>query len=286
MEIINGHTGKAHVTAEQSRDLNQGIVGTESYVLNVGDKLRMEVVSNNEIRIHDGIIVHQGCAASIGKNKYDSLTIENGTQGQKRIDLIVARYSRQSDGVESVDTMVIKGTPVASNPQAPTYKTGDIQSGDTVDMPLYSVELDGLSIVGTTSFYKTVKCAASLSRKCAYSYDNYVSPEVTINAGNGSYVLETSTIITYGGKCMISVYGGIRTSASAVRAGLMVSVDGKRAAYAITCSTSGTNVISTGVMELDAGSHEIKMELYCDASQNASVTLCKEHKYGMTCMEV
>ena len=84
----NGHTGKAHVTAEQSRDLNQGIVGTESYVLDVGDKLRMEVVSNNEIRIHDGIIVHQGCAASIGKNKYDSLTIENGTQGQKRIDLI------------------------------------------------------------------------------------------------------------------------------------------------------------------------------------------------------
>lgn len=286
MEIINGHTGKAHVTAEQSRDLNQGIVGTDSYVMDVGDKLRMEVVSNNEIRIHDGIIVHQGCAASIGKNKYDSLTIENGTQGQKRIDLIVARYSRQSDGVESVDTMVIKGTPVASNPQIPMCKAGDIQLGDTVDMPLYSVELDGLSIVSTLRLYKTVSPAAKLSGKCAYSYDDCVSPEVTINAGNGSYVLETSTITTYGGKCLISVYGRIRTSASAVRAGLMVSIDGERAAYAITCSTSETNVISTGVMELDAGSHEIKMELYCDASQNASVTLCKEHKYGMTCMEV
>lgn len=286
MEIINGHTGKAHVTAEQSRDLNQGIVGTESYVLDVGDKLRMEVVSNNEIRIHDGIIVHQGCAASIGKNKYDSLTIENGTQGQKRIDLIVARYSRQSDGVESVDTMVIKGTSVASNPQAPTYKMGDIQLGDTVDMPLYTVELDGLSIVSISRLYKTVSPAAKLSGKCAYSYDDYIAPEIVVNAGEGSYTIKTDTIHTSGGKCLVTVYGALKTSASAVAASLQVNVGGKMAAYARTCSTTGVNVIGTGVVELDAGDYEIEMTIRPEASQNASATLCKYHELGMTCMEV
>ena len=68
MEIITGYVGKAHVKAEQDRDINQGIIGPGSYVLKTGMQLAAEVSSNNEIKIRDGVLMHQGCAASIKKN--------------------------------------------------------------------------------------------------------------------------------------------------------------------------------------------------------------------------
>ena len=48
MEIITGYTGKPHVTAEQDRDVNEGIFDTGSFVLKTGSQLAAELVSNNE----------------------------------------------------------------------------------------------------------------------------------------------------------------------------------------------------------------------------------------------
>lgn len=167
MDIITGYVGSPHVTAEQDRDINIGIFGAESYVLRTGSQLKAEVSSNNEIKIRDGVIMHQGCAASIKKNTYDSLTIVNGSQGMKRIDLIVARYSRnQSTKVESLTLKVIQGTPVTGTPSAPGYTTGDIQAGDLVaDMPLYQVVINGLNITEVKQVFNTVDTVAELNSK-------------------------------------------------------------------------------------------------------------------------
>jgi len=167
MDIITGYVGSPHVTAEQDRDINIGIFGAESYVLRTGSRLKAEVSSNNEIKIRDGVIMHQGCAASIKKNTYDSLTIVNGSQGMKRIDLIVARYSRnQSTKVESLTLKVIQGTPVTGTPSAPGYTTGDIQAGDLVaDMPLYQVVINGLNITEVKQVFNTVDTVAELNGK-------------------------------------------------------------------------------------------------------------------------
>lgn len=148
MEIITGYRGKPHVTSEQDRDVNIGVVGEGSYVLQTGMQLAAEVSSNNEIKIRDGVLMHQGCTASIKKNTYDSLVIINGSQGMKRIDLIVARYEKNQDnGIESLDLKVIQGTPAESTPTVPEYTEGDIQAGDYVaDMPMYQVIIDGLNI--------------------------------------------------------------------------------------------------------------------------------------------
>ena len=162
MDIITGYTGVPHVTAEQDRDINIGIFGNESYILPTGSQLKAEVSSNNEIKVRDGVVMHQGCAASIKKNTYDSLTIANGSQGMKRVDLIVARYSRdQSANVESLTLKVIQGTPAESNPTVPGYTSGDIQAGDLVaDMPLYQVIINGLNI---TEVKKVFTIATSLT---------------------------------------------------------------------------------------------------------------------------
>ena len=165
MEIITGYVGKPHVTAEQDRDINIGIFGAESYVLQTGRQLKAEVSSNNEIKIRDGVLMHQGCAASIKKNTYDSITIANGSQGMKRIDLIVARYhKKKEEGTESLTLEVIQGVPAESNPTTPKHTTGDIQSGDIVaDMPLYQIILTGLNITEVKALFDVQESMSGLS---------------------------------------------------------------------------------------------------------------------------
>lgn len=169
MEIITGYTGKPHVTSEQDRDVNIGVVGKGSYVLQTGMQLAAEVSSNNEIKIRDGVLMHQGCTASIKKNTYDSLIIVNGSQGMKRIDLIVARYEKNQDnGIESLDLKVIQGTPAESTPTVPEYTEGDIQAGDYVaDMPMYQVIIDGLNITEVKKVFEVAPGIDALKKEIA-----------------------------------------------------------------------------------------------------------------------
>ena len=189
MDIITGYTGSPHVTAEQDRDVNIGIFGAESYVLRTGSQLKAEVSSNNEIKVRDGVIMHQGCAASIKKNTYDSLTIANGSQGMKRVDLIVARYSRdQNTKEESLVLKVIQGTPKESGPAVPGYTIGDIQAGDLIaDMPLYQVTLNGLNITEVKQLFATQDSIAELSSKLV----NINSKITTTNAN----LAKTNTVL-------------------------------------------------------------------------------------------
>lgn len=199
MDIITGYTGSPHVTAEQDRDVNIGIFGAESYVLRTGSRLKAEVSSNNEIKVRDGVIMHQGCAASIKKNTYDSLTIANGSQGMKRVDLIVARYSRdQNTKEESLVLKVIQGTPKESGPAVPGYTTGDIQAGDLIaDMPLYQVTLNGLNITEVKQLFATQDSIAELSSNLTKANNILTNMESNLMVINTYHMtLNTSNVKT------------------------------------------------------------------------------------------
>lgn len=159
MNIITGRTGTPHVTAQQDRDIHAGLLGDGAYVLPVGEKLAAEQQSGNVIRIKDGTLMLQGCAASIDAGDFEDVTIENGTQGMQRIDLITAHYHRDSStGHESMELRVIKGTPAASGPQQPSYDSGIIRDGaQDVDMPLFSVALDGVTITDITPLFTVLE---------------------------------------------------------------------------------------------------------------------------------
>ena len=202
MDIITGYTGSPHVTAEQDRDVNIGIFGAESYVLQTGSRLKAEVSSNNEIKVRDGVIMHQGCAASIKKNTYDSLTIANGSQGMKRVDLIVARYSRdQNTKEESLVLKVIQGTPKESGPAVPGYTTGDIQAGDLIaDMPLYQVTLNGLNITEVKQLFATQDSIAELSSNLANIKADLIKANNSLNVIGTEYWSDIKNNYSYSKK--------------------------------------------------------------------------------------
>ena len=153
MEIITGYRGEGHVTSQQNRITNIGIFGSGTYIIgNVGSLMAASVISANEVQIADGLLIAEGCTAEIPRGTSESLAIENGSQGTKRKDLIVARYTRESGTkIESMELVVITGTAASSNPAAPSYNTGSITGGDTlVDFPLFTVNIDGITIESVT----------------------------------------------------------------------------------------------------------------------------------------
>ena len=154
MKIITGHKNEPHVTSQQERDMNIGLLGSGVHIMNVGAKMAATIVSANEITIADGLLIAEGCTATIERGTTESMAIENGAQGMQRIDLIVARYTKDSSSVKPIEDMqlaVITGTPAASSPAAPAYTSGSIANGDAlVEFPLYRVNINGITIESVT----------------------------------------------------------------------------------------------------------------------------------------
>ena len=155
-ELVTGHAGKAHATAEQAAGLNAGILGLDDYVLNVHDKFEITVVSANKVTIGTGELVMQGRHVSQGAP--EDLLITNGSQGMKRNDLIVCRYTKGAGLVESAQLLVVKGTPTTGTPKDPALNTtSPLDGGTTYDMALYRVPLDGITIGTPVALFNVLK---------------------------------------------------------------------------------------------------------------------------------
>ena len=154
MKIITGYRDEPHVTSQQERDFNIGLLGAGVHIMDVGSKMAATIVSANEVAIADGLLIAEGCTATIERGTTESMAIENGAQGMQRIDLIVARYTKDTSSVKAIEDMqlaVITGTPAASSPDVPAYTSGSIAGGDTlVEFPLYRVSINGINVESVT----------------------------------------------------------------------------------------------------------------------------------------
>lgn len=110
-------------------------------ILHAGSRMTAEIVSNNEIKINDGILCNYGRFMRIVGS--ETVRIENGSSGVKRTDLIVARFT--TTGTKETHTLtVIKGPAGGAEP---SYNQTDIYSGTgTRNLVLYAVHLNGLNI--------------------------------------------------------------------------------------------------------------------------------------------
>lgn len=156
MQIIDGYCAEPNIYADDIGEYNMSLWGTGDYVLPVGERLGYELVSNNEIRIKDGMFLTQGRRGVIKKGTSESCAIENGTQAENRNDLIVIEYAKDSSTlVESHTLKVIKGTP-GETAADPAVVTGDIAAGAVLhQMPLYRVKLEGLNVTAIEKLFST-----------------------------------------------------------------------------------------------------------------------------------
>lgn len=165
LHLVTGFKGEAHITSADQGAFNAGMIGNGEYVMETGKKFAVSVISNNKIRVYDGDLVMQGRHVTLKKDVYEELEIANGLQGMNRNDLIVARYTKDAaTGFENVIFDVIQGISTESSAQDPEYTSGDLSGGECLinEMPLYRVQLSGLSITGVTPLFKTMTAISEL----------------------------------------------------------------------------------------------------------------------------
>ena len=154
-ELITGFAGVPHVGSDDMGAFQAGILGTGSYVLQTGQHLKATVASANKVTIGTGDLVMNG--RHVRMATATDLTIQNGTQGQKRNDLIVCRYSKASDGKETATLVVVKGTATSGTPADPsTNKTSILDGANVSDMPLYRIPITNLSVGTPVQLFKVL----------------------------------------------------------------------------------------------------------------------------------
>lgn len=160
MHLVTGYAGQPHVSASDQGSFVEAFIRSGEFVLEAGAKFAASIVTNNQIRVNDGEMMMQGRHVKLNPGSYVDLTIENGSQGYRRSDLVVVRYTRNPDsGIEECNLVVLKGTPAESNPADPQYITGIINAEGALqhDFPLYRVSLSGLVLEGLTSLFDPQK---------------------------------------------------------------------------------------------------------------------------------
>lgn len=293
MEIVSGRTGKPHVTSQQFRQIIEGIIGDDSCILPSGENLEPELVSNNSLKIRSGMMCHHGNVSSVKIGTYDEVELTNGSQGMKRIDLIVNRYTRnEEDNTEKNEWVVIMGTPAESSPVVPEYTQGDLQKGDLLDdCPVFEVHFDGINIVEVTKKLEIAKTNKDLSNqlaeiskkmtgKYANAYSAYLDNEKSTKT---SLTLNRIKATGHGRKCILMCWGAMKVTTLTAR--LSVYVNGKESCSGITSSTSYVPVFDSNIITLPEGENTIELRLSAQAN-TATAYIGRYHKLGFIVAEL
>lgn len=151
-EIVDGMTGTKHISSDDLSALNIATIGKADCVLNYGDNFKLTMTNANTATLGTGVGMVGG--KRFWNQAATSLTIQSGTQGQKRNDLVVARYAKTSAGIESITPVVIKGTPTTGTSADPEVTANDLK--------LWRVPLNGISVGEPVKLFEPVASLATI----------------------------------------------------------------------------------------------------------------------------
>lgn len=154
-----------HIYAEDDAAIYKAIFGGDG-VSTIGQACKATVLSNNKVRIADGVLCVDGHMARIPYGEYEDCEIMNGQSGKNRNDIIVAKF--ETTGTGGIDTMtceVIQGT-AGETAVDPELTQDDIYAGGKVrEYPLYRVKIEGLSITAVEQMFEIIPSNKELYNK-------------------------------------------------------------------------------------------------------------------------
>jgi hypothetical protein len=154
-----------YVMSADDAAIFRGLTGGQSGILPVFERFAANKESDNTVRIASGVLSICGRMARIRTGDQETVTIANGTSGNKRHDLIVADYKEDANG-EDITLTVLTGTPTTGVPTDPGVIQQDIDgAGTRYQMPLYRVVMDGVSISTITRVAPIIATAAELEEQ-------------------------------------------------------------------------------------------------------------------------
>ena len=194
-EIVDGMTGTKHISSDDLSALNVATIGKADCVLKYGDDFKLTMASANSATLGTGVGMVGG--KRFWNHAATSLTIQSGTQGQKRNDLVVARYAKTSAGIESITPVVIKGTTTTGTAADPEVTSNDLK--------LWRVPLDGISVGEPVKLFEPVASLATLGDSVSRSQTRlgdrlmcYVDGGVCVIAADFLTVSQKNAIVRLG----------------------------------------------------------------------------------------
>lgn len=179
-EIVDGMTGTKHISSDDLSALNVATIGKANCVLKYGDDFKLTMASANSATLGTGVGMVGG--KRFWNQAATSLTVQSGTQGQKRNDLVVARYAKTGAGIESITPVVIKGTPSTGTAADPATTSNDLK--------LWRIPLNGISVGTPVKLFDTVASLASLEESVSkLEYPKVICGSVVRDAKNFNAVM-------------------------------------------------------------------------------------------------
>lgn len=280
-----------HIYAEDDAAIYKAIFGGDG-VSTIRQACKATVLSNNKVRIADGVLCVDGHMARIPYGEYEDCEIMNGQSGKNRNDIIVAKF--ETTGTGGIDTMtceVIQGT-AGETAVDPELTQDDIYAGGKVrEYPLYRVKIEGLSITAVERMFEIIPSNKDLSNqlaeiskkmtgKYAYAYSAYLDNEKSTKT---SLTLNSIKATGHGRKCILMCWGAIKVTTLTAR--LSVYVNGKDSCSGITSSTSYVPVFDSNIITLPEGENTIEIRLSAQAN-TATAYIGRYHKLGFIVAEL
>lgn len=221
-----------HIYAEDDAAIYKAIFGGDG-VSTIRQACKATVLSNNKVRIADGVLCVDGHMARIPYGEYEDCEIMNGQSGKNRNDIIVAKF--ETTGTGGIDTMtceVIQGT-AGETAVDPELTQDDIYAGGKVrEYPLYRVKIEGLSITAVERMFEIIPSNKDLSNKVAELNKNITSvnsfnKNITKMIGGSKVVTaKASTSVQVLSNSEINNALGVTNSSNANTVVLMTNGDG------------------------------------------------------------
>ena len=148
--IIKSSTS-ADVRATDLASIFHGILGS-SGILNAYSLLACTKIDNNTVQLAAGVYSLSGYLLQVEMGTTQNLSVDSGTAGYNRIDLVCAEFVRNGGGagIDTLQFRVIKGSATTGTPSEPTLTQQDINgTGTTRQEALWKLTLAGTTLSAT-----------------------------------------------------------------------------------------------------------------------------------------
>ena len=254
-----------NICAEDDAAIYQSLFG-EDGVSSVGQACKATVLSNNKVRVADGVICVGGHFARIPYGDYIDCEIENGQSGQNRNDIIVARFETTGTGGIDTYTCEVKKGMAGSTATDPEIVQEDLyKAGKVRELPLYRVKIEGLSITAVEQLFTLRKTNEELEKELVSLNSNFKvytksitsKPWASVNSDN----YETRKYRRIGNLVMLEYLANFNTdgtlSFNLIEQSIPQGYRPVTTVYLPFVQTSGANVVGYGRLRLnpDGTSH-------------------------------
>lgn len=154
----------ADISAENLAAVFHGIIG-KSGIIKAFNDLACTKLTDNSVQVDSGVYSLKGFMLHVEAGTAVTLTINSGTAGQKRNDLVVAELVKNGGGggIDTLQFKVVKGTSTSGTPVDPTLTQQDVNAtGVTRQEALCRVSLDGVTITAVTMLADFVENLSSI----------------------------------------------------------------------------------------------------------------------------